>query len=136
MANHFHVEIDVDAPARRVWEVVGDPAEASWFPAVESCRLEGDIRYADMVGGYQLRERITHHDDEGMSYTYSVLSGTPTKLRSHSATIGVEESGSGSRVVWRTEAEPEDPDVDLEARLGAVMQKGLAEVKRRSEAGS
>lgn len=114
---------------------MGDPADVGWFPAVESCRLEGDIRYADMVGGYELKERITHRDDEGMTYTYSVLSGTPSRLRSHSATIGVEESGSGSRVVRRTEAEPEDPGVDLEGRLAGVMQKGLAEVKRRSEGG-
>lgn len=136
MANHFEVDIAIDAPPERVWATVGDPADVGWFPAVESCRLEDDIRIADMVGGYRLRERITHRDDAGMTYTYSVLDGTPTKLRSHSATITVVASGEGSRVVWRTEAEPEDPDVDLEARLAGVMLKGLGEVKRRAEASS
>lgn len=134
MANHFEVGMLVDAPVDRVWGVVGDPGDLSWFPAVESCRLEGDIRIAEMVGGARLRERIIHRDDEGMTYAYSVLSGTPTKLRSHRATISVEESGPGSRVLWRTEADPEDSDVDLEARLTGVMKKGLSEVKRRSEA--
>jgi len=136
VANTFEVSVDVDVPAEQVWQEVGDPANMGWFPAVVACEVRDGVRYAAMVGGRTLVERIVSHDDAARSYTYSVLEGTATKLNAHAATLSVRESDSGSTVLWRTEAEPEDPAVDLEENLSRVMQKGLDNLKSLLEAGS
>jgi hypothetical protein len=136
VANTFEVSVDVDVPADTVWQEVGDPANVGWFPPVAACELKGDTRYIAMVDGRNLVERIVSHDDAARAYTYSVVEGTSVKLNSHAATLSVQESGAGSTILWRTEAEPDDPSVDLEKNLSKVMQKGLNNLKGLIEAGA
>jgi carbon monoxide dehydrogenase subunit G len=137
VANTFEVSVDIGVPADQAWQEIGDPANVGWFPPIAACEVKDGYRYAAMVDGRNLVERIVAHDDATRSYTYSVEEGTSVPLASHSATLRVEETGEGSsRVLWRTEAEPEDPSVDLEQNLSRVMQKGLENLKSLLEAGA
>jgi uncharacterized protein YndB with AHSA1/START domain len=134
MANQFEVSVDVGRPPDEVWKIVGNPADIGWFPPVAAAEVREGHRYLAFVDGRNLVERLIDRDDAGRSYSYSVIEGTATPLRSHLATLAVVEAPGGSRIVWRTEAEPEDPSVDLEARLGGVMLQGLEQLKLLLEA--
>lgn len=133
MANQFEVSVDVGVSADTAWKVAGDPANIGWFPPVAACEVRGNTRYVALTNGQNLVEELLERDDAGRSYSYSVREGASTAMHSHCAWIRVEEIDGGSRIIWRTEADPEDPDVDLEERLSGVMGKGLAELKRQLE---
>ena len=129
MANDFEVSIEVACSPEEAWAAAGDPANVGWFPPVAAAEVRDGVRYVAMVDGRNLVEKIVSHDDTTRSYAYSVVEGTSVKLNRHIATISVEESGDGSRIVWHTVAEPEDPDVDLESYLATPMMKGLENLK-------
>ncbi|MFC8047237.1 SRPBCC family protein [Nocardia sp. NPDC057353] len=84
-----------------VWKVVGDVgAIASWIPAIESVRMDGDTRHATFAGGGgDAVERIVEHDDAGRSYLYEYLSG-PLPLQEYRSRITVEAQDGGSRISW------------------------------------
>ena len=66
--------------------------------------------------GGELVESLGARDDARRYYSYTVLSGAPVPERAH-ASFEVEPREAGSRVVWRVEAEPIDPSVNIQARL-------------------
>lgn len=129
MANDFKVSIDVACSADEAWKKIGNPADVGWFPPVVAAEVRDGVRYASMVDGRNLVEKIVTHDDTARAYSYSVVEGTSAKLNSHLATLSVEEAGDGSRIVWHTVAEPEDSSVDLEGYLAKPMMKGLENLK-------
>ncbi len=98
------VTVDVDAEPDKVWAVVGDFGGVSWFPGIESARLEGDVRVLGMMG-MEVRERLSAKDDAARSLTYGIVGGVP--VESHRATVTVEPAGSGSRVTWSVAVEPD-----------------------------
>ncbi|MGY1806955.1 SRPBCC family protein [Blastococcus sp. SYSU D00669] len=67
--------IAVAARPDAVWKVVGNAgAIADRVPAIESSRLEGDVRHATFAGGGgDATERIVEHDDATRSYLYEYL---------------------------------------------------------------
>lgn len=129
MANDFEVSIDVACTADQAWQAMGDPANIGWFPPVAAAEVRDGVRYAAMVDGRNLVEKIVSHDDAARAYSYSVVEGTSVKLNSHLATLSVAETEGGSRIAWHTVAEPEDPNVDLESYLATPMTKGLENLK-------
>jgi hypothetical protein len=134
MANAFSVSIDVAVPPDAAWAVVGDPTSIPrWYRAYESCTVDGDTRILTRADGAVLEERLLERDDDARVYAYSVLSGVP--LRSHRASFEVQPAPGGSRVVWRTEGEPEDPEADLEERLAARQRQALEALRDLLEAG-
>lgn len=136
MANSFEVTVEIDVPPDDVWAVLGNPADMGWFPPVATAHVEGATRYVTMGDGRTLVERLVDRDDAARTYAYSVVAGSSAKMRSHRASFRVDElDAGGSRVVWRTDAVLDDPDVDLEARLGPPMRAGLEALKLQLEAG-
>lgn len=132
MANRFSVSVDVAAPADAVWRVVGDPCGVPrWYSAYRSCTVEEDRRTLVRADGAVLVERLLERDDAARRYSYTVLSGVP--LRSHLASFEVQEAGRGSRVVWTTEGEPEDPGADLEQRLAGRQREALEALRELLE---
>ena len=133
MANHFSRSVDIAVPADEAWALVGDPAGVgSWFGAVAECRMEDDVRIATMRSGAVLRERIVEHDDQERRYSYTVLEGIPN-LTSHLATLSVAPGDGRCTVTWEQQATSSDPDYDIEARLGEVLQRALDGVRERLE---
>ena len=124
----WELTIDVDAPPGETWAFIGDPTTVPrWYPKYVRCDVEGDERILVSVEGAELRERMMDRDDARRFYAYSVVSGAP--VASHLASFEVRERGGASTIVWRTEAEPSDPSVDLEARLVPSQTDALARIK-------
>jgi hypothetical protein len=56
-------------------------------------------------------------------------------VRSHRAGFAVTERGGGCRITWWTQAEPSDPDADLEGRLTPTQADALRRMKEILERG-
>jgi uncharacterized protein YndB with AHSA1/START domain len=126
---NWELTIDVDAPPERTWAFIGDPTTVPrWYPKYVRCEIEGDVRVLTSAEGAVLRETMFDRDEEGLSYSYSVISGAP--VASHRASFEVRAREGGSTVIWRTEAEPSDPSVDLEARLLPTQTDALTRIKQ------
>jgi len=119
--------IDIDAPADRVWNVVGDfGGIGAWMPGVESCRVEGDDRIIELMG-MTITEHLVARDDATRTLTYGIADGVP--VESHQATITVTPTGAVSQVTWDVEATP-DEMADL---MAGVYQQALEALKDRVE---
>jgi len=135
MANAFSVWVDVAVTPEQAWVVIGDPrAVPRWYPTYVACDLDGDVRTLRRADGGELVERLLERDEQGRTYAYTVLSGVP--LRSHRASFTVEPSEVGSRIIWHTEAEHEDPEIDMEARLADRQREALQGLKALLETGT
>lgn len=134
MANDFEVGVDVGADPDATWAMAGDPVGIrDWFAPVSDITVDGDLRTVTMGSGATLVERLVDRDDAARTYSYVVQSGIPG-LTSHRATIRVEETPGGSRVLWRQTATSDVDGYDIEARLSGVMTAALQELKARLEA--
>jgi len=134
MANDFEVTVPVRASADAAWTLAGDPARVhEWFGPVVAVTIIGDERHAVMGNGATLVERLVDRDDDARRYSYEVVSGIPG-LTSHKATIRVAADGDACVVGWRQTATSDDPDYDIESRLGAVMTRGLEQMREQLEA--
>jgi carbon monoxide dehydrogenase subunit G len=96
----------VAAAPDEVWKTIGDFAGiASFFPGIDTFRMEGDDRIIGMFG-MEIRERLLAKDEESRVITYSVVEGVP--VDSHTATISVEPEGEGSKVIWAYDVTPDE----------------------------
>lgn len=126
MANSYELSVEIDAAPEEVWAVIGNPVDLGWFDPVEAAHVEADVRYVKMGDGRNLVERLLERDEERRYYSYTVIEGSRTTMLSHEASFEVQELDDGrSRVIWRTDATPEDDSVDLESRIAPAQQKGL-----------
>lgn len=129
----WELTIDVNAEPAAVWALVGDPTTVpQWYPKYVACEVQGDTRILRTAEGAELVERLLERDDTRRVYTYAVLSGAP--VRTHRASFEVRERDGGSRIVWRTDAEPSDPSADLEGRLAGTQSDALRRMKEIVEA--
>ncbi|HEY3716508.1 MAG TPA: SRPBCC family protein [Jatrophihabitantaceae bacterium] len=99
---HVSESIAIDAAPDKVWRIAGDIGNVSrWIPALESSRLEGDIRHADFAGGGgSARERIVERDDAARYYVYEYLDG-PLALKEYRSRFAVQAQPNGtSLVTW------------------------------------
>ena len=68
------METKISRPADEVWATIREFAGLDWYPGIESCRLEGDVRVAKTEGfPLEVDERLVHHDDSERTYTYAVV---------------------------------------------------------------
>jgi hypothetical protein len=119
-----------------VWQVAGDAgAIATWVPAIESSRLEGDLRHATFAGGGgDATERIVEHDDAGRSYVYEYLSG-PLALEEYRSQLSVREHADGAEVVWVADfsAGSAEEEGQLAEAISGIYRGALVELKGRLE---
>jgi carbon monoxide dehydrogenase subunit G len=121
------VEIEIGAAADAVWGRAGDfGAIGQFMPGIEAFRLEGDDRVIGMFG-MEIRERLVERDEAHRSLTYSIVDGVPVER--HRATISVEPAGSGSRVTWAFDVEPDE----MAPVFADTYQKGLEALKASFE---
>lgn len=127
MANTFMRSRHIAASPDDTWAVVGDSMRLpEWFGIVTDVRLDGDRRYVTLKGGNELTERFVSWDDDARRYVYSVEDGASAPMTYHRAGFDVDDPGDGGSVVrWWTDARTEDPEGDLEARLGPAFDAGL-----------
>jgi uncharacterized protein YndB with AHSA1/START domain len=130
----WELGLDVDVPPEEAWSLVGDPASVPrWYPKYVRADVDGDRRVLTSAEGAVLRERLLARDDAARTYSYSVISGAP--VRSHRAGFAVTPRDGGCRITWWTDAEPSDPEADLEGRLSATQADALQRMKEILERG-
>jgi carbon monoxide dehydrogenase subunit G len=117
------VDVTVAATPDAVWAKVGDFGGIdTFFPGIESFRVEGDDRVIGMFG-MEIRERLLSRDEAARTITYSVVDGVP--IESHTATISVEPDGDGTKVTWAYEVEP----AEMAPIFGDTYKGALAAVE-------
>lgn len=94
-------------PADEVWALVSDTGGiGKWFPGVESCSFDGEVRTVGTMG-IEVLERVVTSDDDLRRFQYSIVGGAMVP-EYHLATIDVFEDGDGSFVVYSCEVKPDD----------------------------
>jgi len=93
------------SPPEAVWAAVGDfGGLETFFPGIESFRVDGDDRYIGMFG-LVIKEHLVGRDEAARTITYSLVDGVP--LEHHEATIAVRPHAAGCEVTWSFDIEPE-----------------------------
>ena len=130
MASLRH-ELRIDASADAVWDVVRRPESIpTWFPGIESCTVDGNVRVVTTAIGMEMPEEILTIDDTNRRFAYRITSPI---YRFHLGVIDVIELGhDDSLCVYSTTAEP-DP---LALLIAGGTVGALAEIKRIAESAS
>lgn len=142
-------KIEIDAPAAKVWAIVGNFQDLGWHPAVAKTEgtggnAVGAKRTLTLKSGGTIDESIVKYDAEGMSIKYQIDKVDPKVLpvNDYSSTISVKEEGGKSTVEWKgafyrgfMNNDP-PPELSDEAALKAVTdvyKGGLAALKAKAE---
>jgi hypothetical protein len=121
-------EVRISAPAETVWSVVTHPESIpEWFPGIESCTVNGNIRIIKTRAGMEMAEEILTNDPLLHRFVYRI---TSSLYKFHLGTIDVIELGENdSLCVYSTTAEP---DV-LALIIAGGTKDALVEIKRLAE---
>jgi hypothetical protein len=97
----------IDRPADEVWALLEDFGGLdAWFPGIDGCTLEGDVRTVATMG-IEIEEQLVTSDGELRRQQYSIVGG-PMVPEYHLATIDVIEDGAGSIVIYSCEVKPDE----------------------------
>jgi len=88
-----------------VWELLGDPIRIpEWFPGIESCTVEGDVRVVTTRSGLPMPEHLLTVDPVLRRLQYRI---TSPLFKEHLGTLDVHDLEDGSSlVVFSTDADP------------------------------
>ena len=88
-----------------VWELLGDPTRIpEWFPGIESCTVEGDVRVIVTRSGLPMPEHLLTVDPVLRRIQYRI---TAPMFKEHLGTLDVHDLHDGSSlVVFSTDADP------------------------------
>jgi hypothetical protein len=143
--------VEINAPADKVWKMIGDFQNMGWHPAVEKTEGSGGnepgaIRTLTLKGGGQIHETLTKYNAEGHSLSYEITDVDVKVLpvKNYSSTISVEGDGGKSVLKWKgafyrgymnNDPPPELNDEAAIKAVSGVYEGGLAAVKKAAEAG-
>lgn len=143
--------VEINAPADKVWTIVGNFQDMSWHPAVaktegSGANAPGAKRTLTLSGGGTIEETLTKHDDAGRSLSYEIthVDVKVLPVSNYSSTLSVTADGGKSTLTWRGAFYRgymnNDPPAELndEAAVKAVTgvyESGLEAVKKTAEAG-
>jgi carbon monoxide dehydrogenase subunit G len=124
-------EVEVDAPAEKIWAAVRDVGAvherlAPGFGV--DTKMEEGARVVTFANGVTARELIVDVDDAARRLVWSVV-GSP-RLTHHNASLQVFADGAGrSRVTWIADLLPDD----MAGYIQAMIEQGMAVMKRTLE---
>jgi hypothetical protein len=145
-------KIEINAPAAKVWAVVGNFQDMSWLPGVAKTEGTGGNtpeqakRKLTLKDGGVIDESLTKYDAEGMSLSYRIdqVDVKVLPVNNYSSTISVKDDGGKSVVEWKgafyrgfMNNDP-PPELSDEAALKAVTgiyKAGLEALKAKVEGG-
>lgn len=145
--------IEINAPAEKVWAVIGNFQDMSWHPAVASSTGEGASepnvakRALTLADGNVLEESLEKYDAAKMSYFYRITNDVVSFLpvNNYSSTLLVKANGDKSTVEWRgafyrgymnNDPPPELNDEAAIAAVTGIYKAGLEALKTKVESGS
>lgn len=142
--------IEINAPADKVWAVVGNFADWSWHPAIEKTEATGNAvdatRVLTLKGGGKINEKLLKRDDakRSMHYEITEVDVKVLPVNQYASTITVTDDGGKSKVEWKSSFYrgfmQNDPPEGLDekaaiAAVSGVYKTGLEALKAKMEAG-
>ena len=119
-----------------LWQMIGGfNSVPEWHPAVTKCDIETEgnatLRRLHLMGGGTILEKLEKSDEDGQSYSYSILE-SPLPVANYSATIKVSESeGGGCTIEWSSEFEPKGaPENDAAKVIEGIYQAGFDNLRK------
>jgi mxaD protein len=155
-------DIEVNAPAAKVWDIIKNYGDMSWLPGVKSAEATkgndvGSIRVLTLKDGGKITEELKKYDDAKMSYSYRITEMTSHKEITHSgqnekipvlpvtdyaASISVEAKGDKSEIKWKAgyyraymnNNPPEEMNEETANKaVGEIFKAGLDNIKALAE---
>jgi hypothetical protein len=143
--------VEINAPAAKVWKLIGNFQDMSWLPGVVKTTGSGGNdpskakRELTLQSGATIDESLDKYDAASMTYSYFMdkvdLKVLP--VSDYSATLVVTPDGAKSRVVWRAAFFRGDQNFNPPPALNddaatkaveAIYKPGLAALKKKAEA--
>ncbi len=143
--------VEINAPAAKVWQVIGNFHDMSWLPGVATTTGPGgnkpDVakREITLKSGAKIEESLYKYDAQEMSYSYFIdkvdLKVLP--VTNYSSTLVVLPEGGKSKVEWRGAFFRGDPLFDPPPALNddaatkavkVLYRSGLDALKKKVEA--
>jgi hypothetical protein len=118
-------DIDIDAPAARVWELISDfhtaPIRMAPGFVVDSTPDGPDVRTVTFADGLVARERLISSDEAIRRTVFSIIGGTVTPQHDNASMQVFDNETGGSHFVWVHDVLPDE----LAPKLAAAMEHGL-----------
>ena len=144
--------ITINAPADKVWAMVGNFQDGSWIPVVEKTEGKGGnevkaTRTLTLKGGATVEEELAKYDAEKklLMYRITKVDVKTLPVNDYSSTIEVEGDGSKTKMTWRgafyrgymnNDPPPELNDEASKKAVQGLYKAGLENVKAKAEKGS
>lgn len=143
--------VEINAPADKVWAVVGNFQDMGWHPAFKKTEGTGgnDVgatRTLTLEGGGQIFEKLTKYNAEGKMLAYEIteVDVKVVPVTNYSAHITVTGTGDKSTVEWKgafyrgyvnNDPPPELSDEAAVNAITGVYKTGLEALKKKLEGG-
>ena len=143
--------IEINAPADKVWAVIGNFQDMGWHPAFAKTEGTGgnDVnakRTLTLGSGGTIEEQLNKYDAAGKSYSYEItnVDVKVVPVSNYSSTISVKGEGDKSTVEWRgafyrgyvnNDPPPELSDEAAVTAITGVYKAGLVALKKKLEGG-
>jgi len=127
---------DLQAEAAEVWSKIGRfDSLPQWHPVVDAGQIEekdGKVfRVLTIAGGGTLTERLESRDDQGMTYTYSIIEG-PLPVQDYVSTITVKPQAEGCIVEWVGKFSAKDATEDKAIQVvDSIYSTGLDALRKQ-----
>lgn len=111
------VTVEVNAPAERVWKIIGAVGGVDkWFaPVIKTCRVDGDKRYCTTDAG-PLNEDILEVNHQSKIFRYGIPEQNMIPVKNILGTMKVNDLGNGkSSVEWSATFDVEE-DKEAQAK--------------------
>ena len=143
--------VEINAPADKVWAVIGNFQDMSWHPAF--AKLEGAggndanaTRTLTLTSGGTIDEKLLSNDPAKKIYKYEITKVDPKVLpvNNYSSSLSVKGEGDKSTVEWKgafyrgfmnNDPPPELNDEAAVKAVKGVYRGGLDALKTKVEAG-
>jgi Polyketide cyclase / dehydrase and lipid transport len=142
--------IEINAPADKVWAVIGNFQDMSWHPAFAKTEGAGAndpataTRKLTLGNGGTIDEKLNKYDAaaKSMSYEITAVDVKVVPVTNYTATISVSGTGDKSTVEWKSafyrgyvnnDPPPELSDEAAVTAITGVFKSGLAALKTKIE---
>jgi len=119
-----------------IWKMIGGfNSMPEWHPLVAKCDIETEgnttLRRLHLVGGGTVLEKLERSDEDGQSYSYTIVE-SPLPVKNYSATIKVSETeGGGCSIEWSSEFEAQGaPENDAAKAIEGIYQAGFDNLRK------
>jgi Polyketide cyclase / dehydrase and lipid transport len=141
--------IEINAPAEKVWAVIGNFQDMGWHPAFAKTEGTGGndanaTRKLTLANGGTIDEKLIKYSAENKSLSYEItnVDVKVVPVTNYAATISVSGTGDKSTVEWKSafyrgyvnnDPPPELSDEAAVKAITGVFKDGLAALKTKIE---